>query len=112
MEDLVLLDSFLRTPNDMTDELGALTAPVQCNADVDRNFSLSGLRLGLPSNFGWVNPGLSGEVRFICRSMQHLVVSQKCHVPCASLMLLSQYIKHFSTIVVIAHGDCGQRTLQ
>ena len=62
MEDLVLLDSFMRTPDATTDELGALPAPVQCSANVERNMSLSGLRLGLPSNFGWVNPGLSGEV--------------------------------------------------
>ena len=65
MEDLVLLDSFMRTPNATTDELGALPAPVQCNADVDRSMNLTGLRLGLPSNFGWVNPGLSGEVSLI-----------------------------------------------
>ena len=62
MEDLVLLDGLMRTPNAMTDELGALPVPVQCNAEVDRSFNLSGLKLGLPSNFGWVHPGLSGEV--------------------------------------------------
>ena len=65
MEDLVLLDSFMRTPNATTDELGALPAPVQCNADVDQSMNLTGLRLGLPSNFGWVNPGLSGEVSLV-----------------------------------------------
>lgn len=62
MDDLVLLDSFMRTPNASTDELGALPAPVQCSAEVDRSMNLTGLRLGLPSNFGWVTPGLSGEV--------------------------------------------------
>ena len=62
MEDLVLLDSIIRTPNDMTDELGGLQVPVSCNVEVDRSMNLTGLRLGLPSNFGWVNPGLSGEV--------------------------------------------------
>lgn len=64
MDDLVLLDSFMRTPDAMVDELGALPTPVQCSANVNRNFNLSTLRLGLPSNFGWVNPGLSGEVSF------------------------------------------------
>lgn len=72
MEDLVLLDSFMRTPNATTDELGALPAPVQCNADVDRSMNLTGLRLGLPSNFGWVNPGLSGEVRSALHAMLRL----------------------------------------
>ncbi len=62
MEDLVLLDSFMRTSNATTDELGALSQPVSCAVDVDRSMNLSGLRLGMPSNFGWVNPGLSGEV--------------------------------------------------
>ena len=62
MEDLVLLDSIMRTPNATTDEFAALSAPVSCAVDVDRAMNLSGLRLGLPSNFGWVNPGLSGEV--------------------------------------------------
>lgn len=66
MDDLILLDSFMRTPNYMTDELGALTVPVQCNAPVDRALSLQGLRIGLPSEFGWINPGLSGEVSTIC----------------------------------------------
>jgi len=36
--------------------------PVPCAVHVDRNMALSGLRMGLPSNFGWVNPGLQGEV--------------------------------------------------
>ena len=58
----MLLDSFMRTSNATTDELGALSQPVSCAVDVDRSMNLSGLRLGMPSNFGWVNPGLSGEV--------------------------------------------------
>lgn len=62
MEDLVMLDSVMRTPNTTTDELGGLPAPVSCDASIDRGLNLTGLKLGLPSNFGWVNPGLSGEV--------------------------------------------------
>ena len=57
-----MLDSIMRTPNTTTDELGGLPAPVSCDAPIDRGLNLSGLKLGLPSNFGWVNPGLSGEV--------------------------------------------------
>ena len=62
MEDLVMLDSIMRTPDTSTDELGGLPAPVSCEAPIDRGLNLTGLKLGLPSNFGWVNPGLSGEV--------------------------------------------------
>ena len=62
MEDLVMLDSIMRTPDTMTDELGGLPVPVSCNATIDRTMNLTGVKLGLPSNFGWVNPGLSGEV--------------------------------------------------
>ena len=62
MEDLVLLDSFMRTSNASTDELGLLPSPVSCAVDVDRSMNLSGIRVGLPSHFGWVDPGLSGEV--------------------------------------------------
>ena len=62
MEDLVMLDSVMRTPNTTTDELGGLPAPVSCDAPIERSLNLTGLKLGLPSNFGWVNPGLSGEV--------------------------------------------------
>lgn len=62
MEDLILLDSIMRTPDTTTDELGGLPVPVSCDAPIDRSMNLTGLKLGLPSNFGWVNPGLSGEV--------------------------------------------------
>ena len=70
MEDLVMLDSVMRTPNTMTDELGGLPIPVSCDATIDRSMNLTGLKLGLPSNFGWVNPGLSGEVSSLYYSLR------------------------------------------
>ena len=63
-EDLVLLDSIIRSANATTDAVGASPDNiVSCAVSVDTNMSLAGLRIGLPSNFGWVNPGLSAEVR-------------------------------------------------
>lgn len=62
MGDLILLDSVLRSSNMTSTAVGAVPDPVACAARVDTNISLSGLRLGLPSNFGWVNPGLSSQV--------------------------------------------------
>lgn len=62
IEDLVMLDSVMRTPHITTDAFGGLPVPVCCDAPIDRSLNLTGLKLGLPSNFGWVNPGLSGEV--------------------------------------------------
>ena len=62
MGDLILLDSVLRSSNMTSTAVGAIPDPVACAARVDTNISLSGLRLGLPSNFGWVHPGLSSQV--------------------------------------------------
>ena len=62
MSDLVLLDSVLRSSNMTSTTVGALPDPVSCAARVEPNITLQGLRLGLPSNFGWVNPGLSSQV--------------------------------------------------
>lgn len=67
MEDLVLLDSIVRLSNFSSDAYGLLEEPVSCAIDVDRNFNLTGVRLGLPSTFGWQFPGLSEEVRNWCR---------------------------------------------
>ncbi|KAL3136240.1 hypothetical protein ABBQ32_007252 [Trebouxia sp. C0010 RCD-2024] len=62
MGDLVLLDSVLRSSNMTSTAVGAIPDPVACAARIEPNMSLSGLRLGLPSNFGWVNPGLSSQM--------------------------------------------------
>lgn len=51
-EDLVMLDSIVRTPNITTTGVGILPTPVSCDVNVDRNLSLAGLRIGLPSTFG------------------------------------------------------------
>ena len=68
-EDLVLLDSIIRSANATTDAVGASPDNiVSCAVSVDTNMSLAGLRIGLPSNFGWVNPGLSAEVRKALRN--------------------------------------------
>ncbi|KAL3163281.1 hypothetical protein ABBQ32_009676 [Trebouxia sp. C0010 RCD-2024] len=75
MEDLILLDSVIRTPNTTTDELGGLPVPVSCDAPIDRSMNLTGLKLGLPSNFGWVNPGLSGEIQNITNHAMQLMMN-------------------------------------
>ena len=51
-EDLVMLDSIVRTPNITTTGVGILPTPVSCDVNVDRNLSVAGLRIGLPSTFG------------------------------------------------------------
>ena len=64
--DLVLLDSVIRNSGANTTGTGAVTTPLSCAVDVDRNMSLRGVRLGLPSTEGWVPSdsydGISGEV--------------------------------------------------
>lgn len=59
--DLILLDSIVRKPNCTTTAKGAIPSPVDCDVDVDLNFNLTGVRLGLPSTLGW-NNGISSEV--------------------------------------------------
>ena len=61
VEDVILLDSIVRRPNCSTTSMGALPTPVSCNVTVDRGLNLTGLRIGLPSTFGWAK-GLSSEV--------------------------------------------------
>lgn len=94
MEDLVLLDSVIRTQNATTDELGGLPVPVSCAANIDRSMNLTGLKLGLPSNFGWISPGLSGEVS----TLPHLL-----HLPSPPSPFPSPTI--FACSVV----DCGRQ---
>ncbi|DBA99565.1 TPA: hypothetical protein ACH3X3_012144 [Trebouxia sp. C0006] len=62
MTDLITLDSILRSSNMTSTAVGSIPDPVACNAFIDPNITLKGLRLGLPSNFGWVNPGLSSQM--------------------------------------------------
>ncbi len=59
--DLILLDSIVRKPNCTTDSKGAIPEPVSCDVEVDLDFNLTGVRLGLPSTLGW-NNGISSEV--------------------------------------------------
>lgn len=64
--DLVLLDSIVRNSEANTTGTGAVATPLSCAVNVNRNMSLKGVRLGLPSTEGWVPSdtydGISGEV--------------------------------------------------
>ena len=60
--DLILLDSIIRSNNYSTTGFGSVPTPVSCAVEIDPNFSLAGVRLGLPSTLGWQVPGISGEV--------------------------------------------------
>ena len=51
-EDLILLDSIVRTKNYSSTGEGMLPTAVSCSVNVNSNLSLSGLRIGLPSNYG------------------------------------------------------------
>ena len=62
-EDLVLLDSVIRNNQGTTTANGAWDNPINCAVDVNRDLNLQGVRIGLPSTFGWVQPGISAEVR-------------------------------------------------
>ena len=61
VEDLILLDSIVRNSNATTTMQGAVPNKLSCAVNVNRNLSLEGVRLGLPSTFGW-GQGLSAEV--------------------------------------------------
>ena len=62
----LVLDSVVRNSGANTTGTGAVATPLSCAVDVDRNMSLRGVRLGLPSTEGWVPSdsydGISGEV--------------------------------------------------
>ena len=52
MDDLILLDSIVRSVNTTTRGNGGLPAPgVSCDAAIDRDMSLSGVTLGLPLSY-------------------------------------------------------------
>ena len=51
-EDLIMLDGIVRTKNYSSTGEGMLPTAVSCNVTVNRNLSLAGLRIGLPSNYG------------------------------------------------------------
>ena len=52
MEDLILLDSIVRSVNTSTRGNGALPAPgVSCEAEINYSFDLSGVVLGLPTSY-------------------------------------------------------------
>lgn len=63
-DDLILLDSIIRDSDASTTGNGAVSSPVTCAAPISSNFtSLEGVRLGLPSTFGFVTASISDEVR-------------------------------------------------
>lgn len=51
-EDLIMLDSIVRTKNYSSSGEGMLPGTVPCDVNVNTNLSLAGLRIGLPSTFG------------------------------------------------------------
>lgn len=62
-DDLQLLDSVIRNSAASTTGHGALATNVSCAAPRNSSLnSLRGVRLGLPSTFGWVTSGISEEV--------------------------------------------------
>eukprot|EP00891_Asterochloris_glomerata_P009220 jgi/Astpho2/9220/Aster-07177 len=61
-EDLIMLDSIVRTKNYSSTGEGMLPTAVNCSVTVNSNLSLSGLRIGLPSNYGWVYPGIDPSI--------------------------------------------------
>ena len=72
MDDLILLDSIVRPENCTTSVVGALPEPISCVPNITRDLNLTGLRLGLPSTFGWAQ-GISSEVHpaFNHRAIKH-----------------------------------------
>ena len=58
-EDLIMLDSIVRTKNYSSSGEGMLPGTVSCDVNVNTNLSLAGLRIGLPSNFGELAAGWS-----------------------------------------------------
>ena len=63
-QDLILLDSVIRSSNYSTTGFGSVPNPVSCAVSIDPDFSLEGVRLGLPSTLAWTSPGISAEVNF------------------------------------------------
>ena len=61
-QDLILLDSVIRSSNYSTTGFGSVPDPVSCAVSIDPDFSLEGVRLGLPSTLAWTSPGISAEV--------------------------------------------------
>jgi mandelamide amidase len=72
MDDLIMLDNILRNSGYNTTTNGALDTPVTCAVNVNSNYSLQGVRIGLPSNFGWTNspyaPAMQGEMAMIANA--------------------------------------------
>lgn len=64
-EDLIMLDSIVRTKNYSSSGEGMLPGTVPCDVNVNTNLSLAGLRIGLPSTFGWVTPGIDASISAI-----------------------------------------------
>ncbi|KAK9793708.1 hypothetical protein WJX73_003302 [Symbiochloris irregularis] len=60
MDDLILLDSILRASNKTTRGNHAIPAPgVSCAAPINRNFSLEGISIGLPTDY-WMDTTVTG----------------------------------------------------
>ena len=62
-DDLILLDGIIRNSGANSTGNGAVYPAVQCAAPINASMSLKGVRLGLPSTFGWQTAGISQEVQ-------------------------------------------------
>lgn len=70
MDDLILLDSVLRHSNATTRGVHAIPAPgVSCAANIDRNFSLEGINIGLPVDYWEGGSGIDPLVSTPCVSL-------------------------------------------
>ena len=86
MQDLILLDSVLRSSDVRTRANGALPAPgVSCQANVDRDLSFAGMRIGLPMGF-WASldptvslqPSPAGFLTWLNCPAHPVVCSEMC----------------------------------
>ena len=89
-EDLVMLDSIVRTKNYSSSGEGMLPTTVPCDVSVNTNLSLAGLRIGLPSTFGkflcvckalhkaaWTSmPAVSSKACSLCSAIFHALRSE------------------------------------
>ena len=58
-QDLFLLDSIVRQADAATTSFGSVANNVSCATDANSIPSLQGVRLGLPSSFGWNTTGIN-----------------------------------------------------
>ena len=99
MDDLILLDSILRSSNKTTRGNHAIPEPgVSCAAPIDRNFSLEGITIGLPIDYwqglngnGGIDPLVSARPWFINHQSLHVAGAEYgCADTCMTIWLSCQ----------------------